>query len=179
MKAYAAWKARQGRPDSRGSADQALYFQKLTLTATFSAGVAEVRGLAGMPVSVLTGLSWEHRVDGHCGAGAPRWNVGVTLSNGQSRNVFLGCAAAVHTPGSAAGWVKDSYPGSDIQTATAGVLGRGEVAGARIRNLLIVFGNLLIVFDEGKDQGQGFVYLDNITVNDHVWTSASDNGNRW
>ena len=36
---------------------------------------------------------------------------------------------------------------------------------------------LAIVFDEGNDVGQGFVYLDNIQVGNHVWTSASDNGN--
>ena len=35
---------------------------------------------------------------------------------------------------------------------------------------------LAIVFDEGNDVGQGFVYLDNVRVGNYVWTSASDNG---
>jgi hypothetical protein len=40
---------------------------------------------------------------------------------------------------------------------------------------------IAIVFDEGNDVGQGFVYLDNIAVAagalGNRWTSASDNGN--
>jgi hypothetical protein len=40
---------------------------------------------------------------------------------------------------------------------------------------------IAIVFDEGNDVGQGYGYLDNITVTagttSHTWTSASDNGN--
>jgi hypothetical protein len=50
---------------------------------------------------------------------------------------------------------------------------------------------LQIVFDEGNDIGQGYVYLDNIRVNQTpstchpgfsggpgCWTSATDNGNK-
>src|SRR5688500_13748910 len=37
---YASWKGGEGLPDSTGSKDQALYFQKDTATATFAAGVA-------------------------------------------------------------------------------------------------------------------------------------------
>jgi hypothetical protein len=36
--------------------------------------------------------------------------------------------------------------------------------------------SLAIVFDQGTEFA-GFVYLDNIQVGEHVWTSASDNGN--
>jgi hypothetical protein len=72
---YAAWKAHEGLPDSKGKADHALYFQKMTTTPTFAAGVARVTGLEGQPLSAITGLSWEHRTDGWCGAGAPRWDI--------------------------------------------------------------------------------------------------------
>jgi len=41
--------------------------------------------------------------------------------------------------------------------------------------------SLAIVFDEGNDVGPGFVHLDDIRVGtasgDHIWKSASDNGN--
>src|SRR3954470_14221943 len=67
-KSYAAWKAHQGLPDTKGNDDQALYFQKQTATATFSAGVAVIKGVAGMRADQLTGLAWTHREDGHCGA---------------------------------------------------------------------------------------------------------------
>ena len=145
-----AWKAKQGEADSKGNANQALYFQKFVPTATFAAGVATVNGIAGQPI---TGLSWEHRNDGHCGAGAPRWNVYTNVTT-----YFLGCAAAAHSPGSEPGWTKDTF--------APPTLAPGEVVTG-----------LQIVFDEGTDQGQGFVYLDNIQVNDQTWTSPADNGN--
>jgi hypothetical protein len=112
--------------------------------------VATVNGIEGQ---AITGLSWEHRNDGHCGAGAPRWNV-YTNQN----TYFLGCAAAAHSPGSEPGWTKDTF--------VPPALAPGETVTG-----------LQIVFDEGTDQGQGFVYLDNIQVNDKTWTSPSDNGN--
>ena len=111
---YAAWKAQQGQADSRGSANQALYFQKMTATTTVAAGVAVIGGLEGLPASSLTGLSWEHRDDGHCGAGAPRWNLVVEDASGAQHTIFLGCAAAAHTPGSAPGWTRDSYAAGAI-----------------------------------------------------------------
>jgi hypothetical protein len=99
------------------------------------------------------------------GAGAPRWNVGVNLPTGGTTTIFLGCAAAVHSPGSAAGWIRDSYPGPGVIT--------GLPAGATLRSLAIVF-------DEGNDVGQGFVHLDNITVTlgteTTTFTGPTDNG---
>jgi len=183
---YASWKAQEGLQDSNGSKFQALYMQKMTTTATNAAGVVLIKGFEGMPASELTGLAWDHREDGHCGAGAPRWNVGLTLSDGTQTVAFLGCNAAQHaqlTPTTAQnpsghGWCRDTQP---ITTATF-------PAGATIRYLAIVF-------DEGNDTANpppapcaqenvvpgGFVFLDNITVtadgSTHVWTSASDNGN--
>jgi hypothetical protein len=167
---YAAWKAGQGEPDITGNANQALYFQKMTTTATFAAGVAVISGLEGQPVSALTNLSWEHRNDGWCGAGAPRWDVFVTGSSGASYTVFLGCAAATHTAGSTGGWTKDSYGALDISSAISVVVGSDVPA---------TISGLIIVFDEGTDEvgNPGFVFLDNITVNSKVWTSPADNSN--
>lgn len=170
-KSYAAWKAQEGLPDANGNANQALYFQKMTATETFSAGVAVVNGLEGQPASALTGLSWERRNDGWCGAGAPRWNVGLTDGT-HNYTVFLGCSAAAHSPGSAPNWTRDSYPGPALAAQIA-----AQTGGAS--NLTIT--GLAIVFDEGLTLyglplGPGFVFLDNITVNSTVWTSPADNG---
>jgi len=187
----ANWKAQQGLPDSTptGNPNQALYFQKMTATTTFAAGVAVVRGLEGQSASVLTGLQWYHRVDGHCGAGAPRWNVNLKDENGNNYTVFLGCYAAAHTAdGSSNGyaWCIDTW-GSDAIAAEVSSQ-TGGAAGLTIRSLAIVF-------DEGNDNAiaqppgcpagpstPGFVYLDNITVTangtPYTWTSASDNGNQ-
>src|SRR5947207_1882685 len=91
---YSAWKAQEGLADSTGNSNQALYFQKMTTTATFAAGVAVIKGFEGMSASALTGLSWDHRTDGHCGAGAPRWNLNLVEASGIRHTVFLGCYAA-------------------------------------------------------------------------------------
>jgi hypothetical protein len=181
---YAAWKAQQGTPDDTGNANQALYFQKMTTTPTVAAGVAVVTGVEGLPASELTGLSWWHREDGHCGAGAPRWNIGVKDTSGNTHTVFLGCNAAQHAEAgsfSGHGWCMDTLPEGTIQSALG-------------PNAATITG-LAIVFDEGNDTANpppapcnqetlapgGFVYLDNIEVDingtAHCWTNASDNGN--
>ncbi len=166
---YAAWKAHQGEPDGHGNADFALYFQKLTETAVFAAGVAVVDGLEGQPVTTLDTLSWEHRAGGHCGAGAPRWNVGITGASGTEYTVFLGCSAAAHFPGQTPGWTLDFY---DVPAIAAAILAQAGSDGAAgtIRSLAIVF-------DEGTDAGEGFVFLDNVRVNQTQWTQPADNSN--
>lgn len=174
-KSLTAWRAKEGLPDSRGTANQALYFQKFTATSTYAAGVALIQGASGIPISEITGLSWEHRNDGHCGAGAPRWTFYVQDAGGNQGVVFLGCAAAAHTPGSAPNWTRDSYPGSAIAAAII-PLGSNPVDASTAT----LASDLAIVFDEGTDQGVGYVYLDNITVERNgtprVFTSAADNG---
>jgi hypothetical protein len=171
---YASWKAGEGLPDNTGNKDQALYLQKMTSTATLAAGVVLIRGFEGMPADAITGLSWDHRTDGHCGAGAPRWNIGLTDSAGNDSVVFLGCYAASHSQ-NGDDWCRDTQPGPGLSPT-------------------LTIRYLAIVFDEGTDTPNppplgctqdglagGFVYLDNITVEvngvPHVWTSASDNGN--
>ena len=166
---YAAWKAHQGLPDLSGNADQALYFQKMTTTATFAAGVAVFQGIEGTPVGSLTGLEfWIPINDGsHCGAGAPRFNVRVKPAVGPSQTFFFGCAAMV--PGA----VQIAPSGKIYQQRTVAAPALAALLGGTITALAIVF-------DEGDDQGSGFAFLDNITVGLNgtpmVWTSASDNG---
>jgi hypothetical protein len=173
-----AWKSKQGLPDSKGNARHALYLQKFTETFDFAAAYAVVDNIQGLPAAELTELSWEHRDDGWCGAGAPRWNIVVQGQSGDVYTLFLGCAAATHEPGSEPGWVKDSYTGSAI--LTVGAANSGNTANlADIQAGTIVA--LYILFDEGTTlnglpYGPGFVYLDNITVNAKVFTGPMDNG---
>jgi hypothetical protein len=202
---YAAWRAHEGQTDSTGNKAQALYFQKFTNLEAFAAGLAVFKGFAGTPVQELTGLEWEHRDDGHCGAGAPRWNVNITSSSTRRFTVFLGCLAAAHTPSVETGWTRDTYSSSAIQAQIASQVAAAvlaecsaeslgdptaiatciatEVAATQsgtIRSLLIVFDEGLTFGNPPVPLGVGFVYLDNITVEasgmTHVWTSASDNG---
>lgn len=164
---YASWKGGEGLPDSTGSKDQALYFQKDTSTATFAAGVAVFSGFEGTNTAVLGPLEFWYGTDGHCGAGAPRFNVRIQPALGPAFTEFVGCAAMV--PG--ATMVADNDREYEQRTFPAGALPPGTVVG------------LAIVFDEGSEFGpcpdpnvSSCVYLDDIRVGDHVWTSASDNG---
>jgi hypothetical protein len=177
-RSYSAWKAQEGRPDSQGEGDHALYFQKMVPTPTVAAGIAVIDGVSGQPASAITGLSWEHRSDGHCGAGAPRWNLGLVSADGRRFTVFLGCAAAAHTPAGTdergREWIRDSYPGAAIDAQILAQTGLpSSTPGLTVRSLIIVF-------DEGNDLGlPGFVHLDNITVaingEETVFTGPMDN----
>ena len=162
---YSAWKAHQGLPDSTGNQDQALYFQKMTSTATVAAGVAVIKGFEGLPFDSLTHLEFWYGTDGHCGAGAPRFDIFVQPTVGPQQSVFIGC--------------QEMTPGPTEVAPSGRVFQQRSYDGPF--PLLGTITGISIVFDEGNDVGRGFVYLDNITVTAdtaaHTWTSASDNGN--
>src|SRR3954454_12982321 len=153
---YAAWKAQQGLPDRTGGANHALYLQKMVPTATFAAGVAVFNNVS-IRVEDLQGLAFWVGTDGHCGAGAPRFNVGLkNRSDGTRRTIFIGCAemvpGAIAVAPSGRTFQQRTFSGPGTVTGCCGVF---PSSGFDIDSLAIVF-------DEGPDQGQGFVYLDNI-----------------
>jgi hypothetical protein len=84
------------------------------------------------------------------------------------QTVFIGCAAML--PGATA---TDNHGHTWLQKTNVIPLPAGTIV------------SLSIVYDEGDDQGASLgcpgliscVYLDNIQVGPHVWTSASDNSN--
>lgn len=162
----AAWQSNEGLRDAKGSRFQALLLQKATLTSTFSAAYAQVKGLEGLPPAALVRLRWEHRNDTHCGAGAPRWNINITGATGNSYTVFLGCSGAAHAPGSGPNWTRDNWEAADIAAQIQAQAGSDAVNGR--------IASVFIIFDEGNDVGPGFVFIDNITVNSQVFTSNSD-----
>jgi hypothetical protein len=172
---YCSWKAGEGLPDNTGAKNQALYFQKMTSTSTFAAGVAVFKGFEGMTVSDLTKLEFKWGMDGWCGAGAPRFNLRVDpdgMGPAPPVTYFIGCGAM--TPGGLA----VAPNGRSFQTKTALAPFPIAFPGPPPPGGTIV--SIAIVFDEGTDVGPGFVYLDDITVGttseDHTWKSASDNG---
>jgi hypothetical protein len=135
------WVTHEGLPDS-GRSDHALYLQKIGPTADISAAGAEVDGVEG---TQLVELGFDVRNDGHCGAGAPRFNVVTT----DDVTHFFGCVYGTHTPVNA-DWTRVRFTGAD---GLPPVLPGDTVQ------------SVDIVFDEGTDVGQGFVYLDNIDYN--------------
>jgi hypothetical protein len=156
---YAAWKAGEGLPDSAGSKDQALYFQKHTSTATIAAGVAVVEHVGGLPATAVWPLEFWYREDGWCGAGAPRFNLRVEFL-GVEQTLFFGCNSGMAPSGTTV----DDDGNEWFGRTTAGPAPPGTVV------------SLAIVFDEGEEFAPGHVYLDDIRVGPWLWTSASDNG---
>jgi hypothetical protein len=194
-KSYAAWKAQEGLddPGTNPLPQQALYFQKLTATETFAAGVAVFKGFAGIQVSDITGLEWKHRNDGWCGAGAPRWNVISEDTSGTKYIIFEGCAAAGHSAGGSSvnksgahTWVRDVQPAPATQECR--LLGPPFTFFPPGFCATFTLTQLAIVFDEGTTQfgvplGPGFVHLDEITVTTNqfgakTWYNAASNGNQ-
>lgn len=142
------------RPFSgRGEADPALLLAKLLPTSQDAAAGATVEGVRGL---VLGELGFDVYGGGHCGAGAPRFN--VTLVDGTI--YFFGCAYGTHTrsPTKPGTFTRIRFSDGDAfkQLATDPPwpgFGRARVA------------SIEIVFDEGTDVGSGFTALDDIDVN--------------
>jgi hypothetical protein len=134
--------------------DGALSLQKNCATATnAAAGVEIISSLEGGSISALTSLSFDVQNGGHCGAGAPRFNVVVDGST-----YFLGCAGGSITD-NGDGWSTVSF--GTTQFAAAGIPTTGTLE------------DVYIVFDEGSDTPTGGtigtagkVVIDNITLND-------------
>jgi hypothetical protein len=135
----------------------------MTSTTTFAAGVAVFKGFEGMRTEDLgtNPLAFWYRTDGHCGAGAPRFNVRIDPDGMlPPMTFFFGCNSGM-VPGGVA-----EHEGRVFhERIVPGPLPAGEIV------------SIAIVFDEGNDVSQGFTFLDNIRVGQYVWTSASDNGN--
>jgi hypothetical protein len=119
-----------------------------TTATNASAGVDIISPLEGQSISNLTELNFDYLNGGHCGAGAPRFNVVV-----DGTTYFLGCAYGTHTD-LGNGWTHVVYTAADF--AAAGIPTTGTLE------------DLLIIFDEGTDTAggtPGTITIDNVSVN--------------
>ncbi len=138
--------------NSTGNPPPALHLTKPCLTATNASSGATINGVSGI---TLTELNFDYRSDGHCGAGAPRFNVDAS----DGFHFMGGCANGTQTD-LGNGWihvvVDPTNPAQAFPVLTPGA----------------TINSIDIVFDEGSDAvGQGTpgsVYIDNISVNDQV-----------
>jgi hypothetical protein len=145
-KALARWE--------RVSGDWQLYLAKNVDTSEIAAAGAQLNGVKGISTTDLRlGFTVE---EGHCGAGAPRFN--VRLASG-GLPIFLGCAHASDVNG--------------VRTFEAGVSYGGQIVPEGE-----VIESISILFDEGTDQGDGFVRLDDIFVNADTVGAPQDNRRR-
>jgi hypothetical protein len=139
----AAWVKHFGLADTVPNTSFALILSKNGPTTDCSAAGADVRGING---TVLTELGFDVRNGGHCGAGAPRFNV---VTNDNQLHFIGGCANGTQTPDTPQqGWTRVRF---DLTS----------LGGLPVKSVGLVF-------DEGTDTGpdfSGVVILDNIDIN--------------
>lgn len=149
----AAWIPHEGLPDA-GNSNHALFLAKDGPTATVASSGAIIQGVSGI---TLAELGYDVRDDGHCGAGAPRFN--VTMSNDGLH--FIGCAAGpvagTFVDPQANTWTRKRWDAAALANPAFTVPPITAVSGTVVR--------ISIVFDEGNDCCLGFTHLDNIDIN--------------
>ena len=134
----------------RVNGDWQLYLAKNVATSEIAAAGAQINGVKGLSTTGMTlGFTIE---DGHCGAGGPRFNVRLTSGD----LIFLGCSHGI-------------INGTQRSFTAGNIYGTVEFPEEQ------VIDSISIIFDEGIDQGQGFVHLDDIFVNSSTVGSPSDN----
>ena len=168
----AAWLGGMGLPDnggqnatSPGDPHSGLLLNKNGPTPDCSSAGARITGVSGMIVTATTALGFDYRLGGHCGAGAPRFNVDTDKGS-----FFVGCANAPQSPApqDPAQWMRTR---SVLATCGVECFPSAIPVGAKI-------GSISIVFDEGTDTansdtlGVGLAVIDNIFVNGQVITSG-------
>jgi hypothetical protein len=147
----ARWVAKEGLPDA-GKSDHALLLQKLGDTSNCAGAGATIDGVSGI---TLTEIGFDYQLDGHCGAGAPRFN--VLASDGF--HFVGGCAHGTPVGAPIVDAQGDSWQRVRIDPTTQAF--PPITPGATIISIDIIF-------DEGTDTGPdntGTVLLDNIDIN--------------
>jgi hypothetical protein len=143
-----------------------LLLSKNGATSDCSSAGAQIFGVEGMTVTSTFQVGFDYRNGGHCGAGAPRFNIDTDMGF-----FFVGCANAPQTPApqDPAEW---SRTRSVLTTCGSECFPGPVPLGARIKSIDIVF-------DEGTDmanndtQGVGLAVVDNIDIDGALITSGA------
>lgn len=165
----AAWVRHLGLPDDTGNQSFGLLLSKNGNSSTFASAGASLRGVRRM---TLTELGYDVRNGGHCGAGAPRFN--VVTNDGVLH--FIGCnspsptvsAAPATADGATTGWKRLRWTPAQAFPPIS--------ANAKVRSIVIIF-------DEGVDatggpDQSGFAVIDNIAVNGVIVDKPGGGGGR-
>lgn len=182
----AGWLGGMGLPDNGGQnvgsnpqdnpnkndAHLGLLLNKNGTTPDCSSSGATIRGAEGMVTSATTQLGYDFRNGGHCGAGAPRFNLTVQPPTGPESFHFVGgCANSAQTPST-----QDPAQWTQARALLTNPAQTFPVVppGSRIKSLTIIY-------DEGTDttslqdpNGVGLAVVDNIFVDGK--TIRSGNG---
>src|SRR5258706_3370966 len=170
----ASWLNGLGLPDN-GTANpggptvhQGLLLSKNGPSPDCSAAGASITGFVAN--GTLSALGFDYRAGGHCGGGAPRFNVTDTSNN----VYFFGCntGTASAAPQDPANWTRVTYnaAGAPYPGAETFIFGVTPVQ------------SIEIIFDEGTDtanvgdpEGVGLATIDNIRINNTFITRKTGN----
>jgi hypothetical protein len=183
----AAWLGGMGLPDNGGANTTAadlrtnpnkrdphrgLLLSKNGPTADCSAAGAEIKGVKGTVVTPTFQLGYDYRNGGHCGAGAPRFNVSYTLPGGGDDFSFVGGCSNDSTPTAAP---QDPLQWSRVrfETSNPGESFPVIPPGSRIQSITLILdegtdtatGPRPSSGDEGNPAGIGLSVVDNIFIN--------------
>ncbi len=143
------WVRHLGLPDKQSDQRFGLLLSKNGPTPTNASAGVVFHGVKGIHV---TELGYDLRVGGHCGAGAPRFNVVTT----DEVTHFIGCASGNPTATGIPGWQRVRFSPTSTTQAFPPISPSETVE------------SIAIVFDEGTDTGpdhSGMVVLDNLDIN--------------
>jgi hypothetical protein len=156
-------------PPSKKDRHSGLLLSKNGATPVCASAGAEIKGVKGMVVTDTFTVGYDFRNGGHCGAGAPRFNIDTDMGF-----FFVGCANApkIPAPQDPAEWTRTR---SVLKTCGIECFPGPFPSGARINSINIVF-------DEGTDtanndtEGVGLAVLDNIFINGAFITREQGEG---
>jgi hypothetical protein len=180
-----AWLGGMGLPDNGGQNTSALdlatnpntndphrglLLSKNGPTADCSAAGATIQGVRDTLVTATFQLGFDYRNGGHCGAGAPRYNVVAKPPTGPNTFHFVGgCANGVKTPAP-----QDPLQWTRVVFFTSAQSFPPIPMGSRIVSIELIF-------DEGTDavsvpddpNGVGLAVVDNLNINGRYIRSGS------
>jgi hypothetical protein len=167
----AAWLGGMGLPDdgsSKADSHLGLLLSKNGPTTDCSSSGARITGVRGMSAGPTFVLGFDYRNGGHCGAGAPRFNVTARTGGPKTETFHFvgGCANSASVPAD-----QDGTQWSRVRF-TAAQQFPPIPAGSRIESISILY-------DEGTDtpsanatsqepSGVGLSVIDNIYINGRV-----------
>jgi hypothetical protein len=143
-------------PDAARDPHSGLLLSKNGPQADCSSAGAVIRELK--KDTTLTELGFDYRNGGHCGAGAPRFNV----TDNTGHTFFFGCAHGTKTPAPQdSQWTRVRFT-----TATPGAEGFVfGASGTKVKRISIVFDEGTDIASDEDPNGVGLAVLDNIDVN--------------
>ena len=152
--------ALNGTPDTADDPHRGLLLSKNGPSPDCSSAGARITGVRGMAVDPTFTLGFDYRNGGHCGAGAPRFNVVARPPTGPNTFHFVGgCANGVQTPApqDPAEWTRARFGAAQQFPPIP--------PGSRIVSITLLY-------DEGTDtpsvqdpNGVGLAVVDNIFIN--------------